>query len=271
MSLLNTVAGGTNALVAGSSALGLVSSTQALLGFTKSQVRGINNFLFDIPTGEEIILTSQITDHFVENNYAVQDHIAMEPLRLRLTGIVAELVYTKDEFEKYANDVLDRLGPLGVLNPAGSQSTREYLAQYNRTKQAIDQSINMVKKTGASLLGLTAENKQQTAFNTLYEWWNLRSTVLDHETVKYRLLTVETPWVTLKNMAIETVNFTQDESTKDLSTVEITLKQIRFVNVVSRQGTINGRAASGVGVKEKAVSQGKSGTVAYTFGEWLMQ
>jgi hypothetical protein len=53
---------------------------------------GIAGFLFDIELDSKIELTSDITDNFVENNTAVQDHIALRPETVTFRGIVAELV-----------------------------------------------------------------------------------------------------------------------------------------------------------------------------------
>jgi hypothetical protein len=264
MSLLNTIASGTNSLTAGSSALSLVGSTLALVKGNQG-VKGINNFLFHIPQSEELTLSAQITDHYVQDNFAGQDHVICEPLRIRLVGIIAELIYEKDRIEAYLDQVLDRLGPLGVLNPSMSQTATQYLSQYNRTKQAVTQAFDMLKKTGNQLLGKDTLNKQQEAFETLYKWFVQRS--MPGYPKSAELLSVETPWHTFNNMAIETVTFSQDESTKDMSTVEVTLKQIRMLKVASRTGTLVGRAMSGAGVAQKGVAQGETdNSVLFTGG-----
>ena len=247
MSLLDGISTGTNFLSAGSSALGLVDSTKALL---KKNIKGIQGFLFDIPQNEELTLTAQITDHFVESNWTAQDHIAIEPIRVRLTGMLGELVYSKDAGESYVSEALDRLGPLGVLGAAGSSKTREYLSQYNRTKQAVINAIKVAEKLGVpgldSLTGVTSDGRQQAGYQTLKKWFGDRS-LLDPATGsnKRELLTIETPWDTFSNMAIESMVFSQDESTKDYSTVEITLKEIRFTTVVLATGILDKRKMGG--------------------------
>lgn len=52
---------------------------------------GIAGFLFDIPGDEWVELNSQITDHYTELNTSIQDNIALEPERVTLRGVVAEL------------------------------------------------------------------------------------------------------------------------------------------------------------------------------------
>ena len=269
MSLLDAVSTGTNFLSAGSSALGLVSSTKALFG--KKTIHGIQDFLFDIPQNDELTLTAQITDHYIETNAAAQDHIAVEPTRIRLTGQMGELVYTRDQAEAYISEVLNRLGPLGVLGAAGSSKTREYLSQYNRTKQAVTNAIKMAAKLGVpgaeGLFGVTAEGKQQQAYQTLKNWFDSRSMVQSDPTKPGKsLLTVETPWDTLTNMAIESIVFSQDESSKDFSTVEVSLKQIRFVEVAVKTGTLDQRSLGGP-VKEKGISPGVETTPTTIYGK----
>lgn len=53
---------------------------------------GIAGFLFDIVGDEMVMLTSEITDHYVEDNTAIQDHVALAPEQITVKGIVAELV-----------------------------------------------------------------------------------------------------------------------------------------------------------------------------------
>lgn len=255
MSILSTIATGTNSLILGSSALALVGSTAALV--QKQGVRGIQNFLFTIPLSDSVVLTSQITDHYVEKNYAVQDHIAKEPIRITLTGNIAELAYTRDRLEAYAAEVLGRLGPLNILNPAGCAAAEQYLSQYNRTKQAILNAYNIALKTYGQIINVPTLNKQQEAFATFREWFEGRSSIFNKELAGNSLLTVETPWATFDNMAIESVSFSQDETSNTFSTIEVVLKQIRFVAVASGVGTLQGWAASTAGAVNKGVSQGQ--------------
>lgn len=53
---------------------------------------GVAGFLFDIPGDEWVQLQSDITDHYVENNTAVQDQISLAPELVTLKGLVAELM-----------------------------------------------------------------------------------------------------------------------------------------------------------------------------------
>lgn len=52
---------------------------------------GIAGFLFDITGDEWAELSSQITDHYTESNSTIQDNIALEPEKVTVRGLVAEL------------------------------------------------------------------------------------------------------------------------------------------------------------------------------------
>ena len=56
----------------------------------------VSGFLFDVKGRDELTLASNITDHYVENNSAIQDHIALKPITIRLNGFVGELKNSYD-------------------------------------------------------------------------------------------------------------------------------------------------------------------------------
>ena len=45
-------------------------------------------YLFDTRSDEELNLDSDITDHWVEANYTIQDHIGLKPMQITLSGYV---------------------------------------------------------------------------------------------------------------------------------------------------------------------------------------
>lgn len=86
---------------------------------------GIAGFLFDIPEDEWVELASVITDHYVENNTAVQDNIALEPERVTVRGLVAELVMSApppQEAAPVTNPLPDNV-PMTPPLTAGSTSS----------------------------------------------------------------------------------------------------------------------------------------------------
>ena len=280
MSLLNTVSAGTNNLAAGTGALSLVSTTSALI---KNQgIKGIQGFVFDIPLENAVTLHASITDHYVEENYAIQDHISLEPLRIRASGRVGELTFTKDQLTVYLNTVLAMLAPISyskggvqhnLLDPSIEQKAQQILAQYTRTKQAVLQALSTAQQAAASIPGVgealgidgsAPSTAQGKAFKVFYDWFNMRSQIPTQvpngslsgyaanliglngvlglsnlaQGSGWSLLTVETPWRSFENMALESVEFSQDETTLLETTITVELKQIRVASVAAAIGEL---------------------------------
>jgi hypothetical protein len=225
------------------SVLSIANATKAFLSGPKQQ-DGINGYFFDIPISEQIKLNTQITDHFVEENYAIQDHIAIEPVEITLVGNVAELVYTKSDLEAYLQTVLDRLGPLGALAPGLSSSAQKALSTYNQLNSAVKNVVKQFK----NLKGDKAAPTNQSAIYLKFEEW-LQNRVI---------MKVQTPWKTFPSMVLKSVTFDQDAETKDRSEVTIVCKEIRTVKVLTGVGTLVGTQRNAA-QKSTPVSQGVTG------------
>ena len=70
----------------------LYAKTTAVLA--AQGMEGIGGWMFDIPTGEDIELDADITDHYVESGSFVTDHVVLKPIIITLSGYKGELVYT---------------------------------------------------------------------------------------------------------------------------------------------------------------------------------
>lgn len=246
-SLLNVTAGATNVLQKGGSVISLGLATKALLK-PQNQVEGIEGLIFAIPETESIQLQAQITDHVVEDNSTLNDHIAISPIKLTLTGKISELVLTKSSLEKYAETVLNTLGSVGALSPAFSQSATQALSTVTRAKQAAEQTLNKLKNIKDVVSGNPTKTKQQEYYLELKQMFYGRG-----------LYTVQTPWETLENMAIENVSFDQDESTNEWTTVSVSLKQLTLAQTKQLTQEIKGRIKIQKSpVSEKGKTRGKS-------------
>lgn len=92
---------------------------------------GIAGFLFDIVGDETIDLESEITDHFVENNTAIQDQIALRPEIITVSGIVAELTnagLAKPPFNPPADPLPLNTPMVPVKSPGGLASQLKSVA-----------------------------------------------------------------------------------------------------------------------------------------------
>jgi hypothetical protein len=257
MGILDTVGLATNTVAAGSSALSIVGLTKALVT-PDNPPPGIAGFLFDIPETEQVSHTAQITDHWTEENYAIQDHVAFEPIKITLTGRVGELVYKKSAAASYVSQVIGRLGPLGVLQPSVSQKAAQYISEGERLVNAAESALNEASTLFDVVSGSKPKlNKQQQAFATFQTYFFGRAR-----------LTVQTPWKTYQNMIIESWTADQAADTTTESSFTLTFKQLRIVSSTINVGILKGRIKP---QKAEPVNLGKQQdkSAAITAAEWL--
>ncbi len=209
---------------------------------------GINGFVFDFLGEEEVTLESEITDHYVEDNYAIQDHIAQKPIRYMAKGYVGELV------NLFPNTLLSILTTIQTLDAVdgfkpvfSAQAAQAYEAiavEGNQIVNVVGQAQSIYKLlSGVS----TTANKQQNAFNAFVNFWQNRTSC-----------TIETPWGVLYSMYVERITPTQSESTQIISEFTVTFKQIRLTTTLTAPLTITNPAGSGVKVPASTSSNGSS-------------
>jgi hypothetical protein len=198
---------------------------------------GVAGFVFDIVDDDGVELESDITDHYTEENNAVQDNIALHPEVITLSANVAEVVKATVSAKK----ITPTSNPLPIipeLTPTLSPGAES--AQVTTAENAAN--LNSSITTTQSLYGYYQsrlpqqpnQTKQQVAFGYIYQLWKGRQT-----------FSVETPWGFFTNMAIQSVQARQGPNTRFVSDFDITFKKIRTarsVTIVS--GLLAGRATS---------------------------
>lgn len=211
------------------------------------------NFLFDYEGENRAALQSTITDHFVEDNTSINDHIALAPEKITVSGFIGELNDISPLAIAPLEIAAEKLLLISAYEP---ELTITGLNAYNKAKQAYAaaqavanaavatfSSISATEITGSesiadlqSLRNANAnQNRQQIAFRQFYSYWRLRT-----------LFTVQTPWAVFKNMAIENLRVIQNADSEEFSTFELTFKIIRFAET-----------ARGVsGLKSRSKNQG---------------
>lgn len=204
-------------------------------------------FLFDYEGEQVITLSSEITDHYVEDNYAISDHIALAPEIITTQGFIGELNNNTNEATPLIKDLANKLGDIAAFDPALSLSARR---AYNQAYQAY-QAAAILKRSGIAAWstvsggknspteinpGLTpdefvestnnfsTQNRQQIAFQKFYGYRKART-----------LFTVQTPWAIFKNCAIQDLVATQDATTRYVSSFQVTFKPI----MTAKTGTVN--------------------------------
>ena len=191
------------------------------------------SFLFHYDSMNESTLSSEITDHFVEDNTAIQDNISLLPEKIVASGFISELNNVVPSSLRVLKETANKLTMISEYTPQLSVTA---LNAYNTAFQAyqaqriieddiipayrnLSNEVSLVSIDGNtnSSSNPPVQNKQQRAYAQFYYYWKNRN-----------LFTVQTPWAIFKNMAIESLKATQDETSAYVTDFTITFKIIRF-------------------------------------------
>lgn len=189
--------------------------------------RGISGFVFDIIEDESMDISSDVTDHFTENNSYINDHIVNKPITVRLSGWIGELVINRNTgLEVLTNEIEDRLTAIDAYAGEYTAGLTQRLARIaTRADRAVQQINNTIDRSG-NLIGLLDGeegvflSRQKEAYLQLY---TLRETK--------QLLNVTLPWVFLTNMVITNISPSQGNDTEQWTEFSVTLKQLRFSEI----------------------------------------
>ena len=200
--------------------------------------QGIGGFLFDLP-GEEIVeLRSRSSEYYLEDNTAISDQVSLEPERVTLNGIVAELATSQPQ-QAAPQSVPDPLPlnsamvpsttsqppPTAVLSTPGPNSIYDYY----------ETQSNIAAASGNATTQVAMKNTRQTdAFLYFYALWQAR-----------QLCSVETPYGLITNMIIDSLRASQPSESNQHSEFQVVFKKLRFAQDISVQvGTLAGRTVN---------------------------
>lgn len=183
---------------------------------------GVAGFIFDIMGEEKIEMTADATDHYVEKNVAMQDHIALKPTIITLRGYVGEKVYktTKDpsKIQKLGQKLTTIAGFLPIITDTAKSLQQSATDAKQSPLDAVDAGISAgVDIYGAYKKLQKPKTKQAQAFYFFKSLMNSK-----------QLVAVETPQGGFYNkMAIIGLTAIQPENTQMITDFTITLKEIR--------------------------------------------
>lgn len=195
-----------------------------------NQTQPPNAILFHYEGEQTASLQSDITDHFTEENSAIQDQISLKPEIITTHGFVGELNDVVPDFLVPLKEAADKLTVLSAYTPeltttaqiAYNNAFQLYQAANTAKNSAVSawSSINTAifgeEDTGLSV-NLLTQTKQQQYFALFYGYW-----------VNRILFTIQTPWAIFKNMAILSLRSVQDADTRMITDFEVTFKRIRY-------------------------------------------
>ncbi len=200
-----------------------------------AQLTGEPAFLFDYEGEQSVDMDCDITDHVSERNDSLEDQIALKPERFHTKGFIGELNDIAPIGSAFTKTAQSKLVLLGALMPEFSVTA---LVAFNAAAQAAATavavaraSVNAAARAG---LGSGLKTKQQAAYERFKGYRKAR-----------RLFTVQSPWEVFQDMAIESFRVFQDDTTEDISSFEITFKQMSFSKTATRVVLLaDGRAAA---------------------------
>lgn len=222
--------------------------------------------IFDIAKDWSVDLTSDITDYYVENNSPVQDHIALHPKMVTISGYQGELITKTEQSStlglttikkgqivagimdnlKNVNiqKVTQKLNILNPLNPILPPQVAQVRANISKATDAFDnyrsiinQDYNSAKKMYNSAKQTLSTLQGKGIINKIINDYP-ESLQMDRQKFIYEkfsniwkqkiLCFVDTPWGTFHNMAIQSISVSQSEETKHITDISITFKQLSF-------------------------------------------
>jgi hypothetical protein len=217
--------------------------------------------LFHYEGEQTVALESDITDHFIEDNTALQDQIALKPEVITTHGFIGELNDVAPPQLQAVQAVADKLTVVGAYTPglsetallAYNQAFQLYQVAQNAINSAVSAWSTITGAGGESVIGSGGlasqpnQSKQQLMFQQFYGYWRNRT-----------LFTVQTPWAVFQNMAIQRLRAIQDAETNVITDFEITFKMIRIASTqisIFDPSNLQGRAAvQGSGVTDLGTS-----------------
>ena len=129
---------------------------------------------FDFIEDESKTAETQITDNFVESNYAIQDHIAIRPKIYRLRGYVGEVIYTKPEYflnwllNLIPSSALSKISNIFKLGSSLSPIVGSYTKSAIQVVNQLNDSFDRYKKIIENFTGENELiNKRQNVCNSI--------------------------------------------------------------------------------------------------------
>lgn len=175
-------------------------------------------FLFQYEGEQSLTSECDIPDHYLEDNLAYQDQIAIKPLIYVTRGFIGELNDVTPDFLKPVKFVANKLTTIGAYEP---QLTTTGLIAYQQAFFLYQVAANAANSAVAAWSSISnggpIQNKQQLAYQKLYGYQQER-----------RLFTVQTPWAVYQDMVIAKIRALQDDETNVVTDFELTFKALRF-------------------------------------------
>ena len=175
-----------------------------------------------------ISVQNQITDNYIENNTAIQDHIAQSPITVSLSGLVGELVYKPptqalDFLYKGANDLIDRKYTNERVSTDKLLAIPQLLPPVDNVTQMAKNAVQYVEASVDRYLKIAQNFVSETEKITQLERVYAKFLAFRANNTELRVIT---PFKEFDNMYIQSITFRQGNE-KFTGDIQLTLKQIK--------------------------------------------
>lgn len=205
-------------------------------------VQQIGAFAFQYKGDDVVTMDNDVTDHWLEDNTAVQDHIGVRPTMVTLRGFVSELSLSGSLLSTIStalNSVQTTLtratAYTGSYTPGTLVSMQKSITQAQNIAIQIEQAVARAAQLASFFPTGAVLTKQQSAY---FQLSSLRLARI--------VFTVFTPFQVFNNMTIVSLKAIQSEKTKTMSDFIVVLKQLNFsdkISVADYTTYFGGRAA----------------------------
>jgi hypothetical protein len=195
---------------------------------------GIAGFKFHVPQTEQVRLENEITDHYVESNYAIQDHIARKPVTITLTGLVGDYFYSIHEIEDKLALITPTLTLVKTFLPEITSVVQRKKIAFNKERQ------QHIEKQNDGSYKVSVNGKQYeyefnamdlfTLFQNLYKLKSAQARAFIFFEAMWKSgarFSVETTWKKYNNMVVLSVTPKRDNNA-DITEFTVVCKQIDF-------------------------------------------
>lgn len=220
----------------------------------------IRYLFFHTVTDDTINFQSNITDNWVENNTAIQDHIAISPVTITMRGLVGELFYTSEQAVKdyesalaqaNANNskdmVLADFGNFYKLKDDGKLTAIS--AYFPEVSNVTQMAQNMwdeheaSRKKAERIAGILTGRANNNLAAKMNAYSGLSSNLTESKLKKIcedikdywinrKSFVAQTPFGDFDNMYIQAVSLHQGNE-NFIGEIDITLKQLRFAQTLT--------------------------------------
>lgn len=189
---------------------------------------GIAGFKFHIPETEQIKMQAEATDHYIDTNSAIQDHIIIKPIEITLTGLVGDYFYSVNKIEDMLATITPTIALVKEFLPKLSNAAMQIKGLKKTTTYKYD------AKTGTVTGGVSASRfnlmDMFSLFQELYKMKSAQTRAFFFFECLWKArapFSVETTWKRYDNMIITSIQPLRDQQA-DITSFTVTFKQLSF-------------------------------------------